>query len=107
MSETGTRIYLDWGWIEYGKDEVTVASTIENPTDTPKFRLASISGSGAVSFNKLRPDGKQDELALLKCGMETFGPMVVLFVNDGRGSADSNMKRILEASHEQGLTVFV
>ena len=98
-------IELPWGRIEFGLNEMSIISTVDDP---PKIRLAAPGGCpGAISFNYLRPDGKQEELGMINISRETFGPMLKIFLSDDRGSEDVNMRRILEASFEQGVTCFV
>ena len=62
------KIDLGYGYIEYGGNEITIASTIDDP---PKIRLAtpkfgdSVS-LGAVTFSRLRPDGEQEEMLIIQ-----------------------------------------
>ena len=96
---------MPWGRIEVSTNEISIISTVDDP---PKIRLASPNKTvGAMSFNKLRADGKQQELALLSLSMEKSGPMFKLHVSDGLGDQDKNMHRVMEASVSEGVTVFV
>ena len=65
MSATGTRIDLDWGYIEYSKNEVSIISTVEDP---PGLRLGAMHGGSMakISINHVRPDGVQDEIGILQ-----------------------------------------
>lgn len=59
-------IVLPWGRIEFGNNEVSIISQVDDP---PALRLASPGPGGSlgkISFNRLRPDGKQEELVLLQ-----------------------------------------
>ncbi len=59
------RINLEWGYIEYGPNELSIVSTVEDP---PGLRLATLNGGslGKLSFNRMRPDGVQEEIVLLQ-----------------------------------------
>ena len=58
---------MAYGHLEYGGNELTVASTIDDP---PKVRLAGISGGGGFTISRIRPDGVQEEEVLLLGGQD-------------------------------------
>ena len=59
------RINLPWGYIEYSNNEISIVSTVDDPSGV---RLAAAAGGslGKISFNRLRSDGVQEEVALLQ-----------------------------------------
>lgn len=69
MSSTGTRITLDWGYIQYDLNEVQIVSTTDDP---PGIRLGKLKSAGPgrslgkISFNIVREDGAQEEVVLLQ-----------------------------------------
>jgi hypothetical protein len=95
------RIELEWGYIEYGPNEVSIVSTVEDP---PGLRLASAFGSGLgkISFNRLRPDGVQEEVALLQ-GKENgnLGGELRLDLRAPNEDGDGAMKPIFNMYHDR------
>lgn len=65
QSRTGSIIPLEWGYIEVGRNGVSIISTVEDP---PEIRLGASKGNslGKVSFNVPRADGVQEEVAILQ-----------------------------------------
>lgn len=65
MTDLAGRHALPWGYVDVVTNEITVASTVEDP---PKVRMGATAGGslGCVSFNRVRADGVQDEVALLQ-----------------------------------------
>lgn len=59
------RYKMPWGYIDVVTNEVSIVSTVEDP---PKVRLGATAGGslGCLSFNRVRADGNQDEVALLQ-----------------------------------------
>ena len=63
VTGTGLDIRTRIGFLQFDGNELTVGSTIADP---PKVRLVAPEGQlGAVSFNRLRADGAQEEVVLL------------------------------------------
>lgn len=106
MAEKSGRIELDFGYVLYGGNEITIVSTVEDP---PKLRFASAAGLslGAFSFNRLRPDGGQTEMVLFQGKQdERFrndpnNPTaeMTIHLNNG-GDQDSNMVPVMELRHD-------
>lgn len=74
MSQTGTTIHLDWGYIKYTLNEVEIVSTVEDP---PGVRLGAMAGGslGKISGNRVRADGTHDEVAMIQLKIdERFRP---------------------------------
>lgn len=104
MAET---ISLSWGRIEFGPNEVTIVSTVDDP---PGVRLASPTGSlGKVSFNRLRPDGQQEEMVLIQGKADErerdnpnslSGEMTVHIRNGNIQNADDGMIKVMELRHD-------
>lgn len=94
MKIEGNRIILEWGYVEFGFNELTIVSTVPDP---PKVRQASPTGSlGAYSFNLLRPDGSQQELVLIQGKKDertrgrndvNYGELSVHITGPGEGDA--------------------
>lgn len=97
MSSSGTRINLDWGYIQYDKNEVQIVSTIDDP---PGIRLGKLKSAGPgrslgkLSFNVVRDDGTQEEVVLLQ-GKRRYddpdnltGELYVGINRGGQGDAD-------------------
>jgi hypothetical protein len=59
-----------FGKLTFGGNELSLIGF----GDPPKVRLASDNGTGAVSFNFLRPDGVQEETFLIIGGVEEESP---------------------------------
>lgn len=111
-----TRIPLDYGWIEYEGNEITIASTIEDP---PKVRVASPLGLslGCFTFSRLRPDGKQVEAVIFQGKQDErtrnlplddprrYAGEFTIHINDG-GQDDRNYKKVLEARSD-GIQLYV
>ena len=63
------RIQLPWGYVDFGPpgydNEVLIVSTVDDP---PKVRMAAPFGGGlgALSYNRLRQDGRLEEVVLLQ-----------------------------------------
>ena len=59
------RIDMDYGYLLYGGNELTVVSTVSDP---PKVRLAATAGGslGGVTFSRMRPDGVQEEMVIIQ-----------------------------------------
>ena len=97
----------NWGYVVFETNELSIVSTVEDP---PKVRFASPAGLslGAFSFNRLRSDGRQQEMILFQGKQDersrhfppsdprTYAGEFTLHINNG-GDQDGNMKRILEA----------
>lgn len=69
------RIHMAWGYVDIGPtNEVHIVSTVEDP---PKVRLAAAAGRslGAISFNRLRADGQQEEVVLLQGKIDERWPV--------------------------------
>ena len=113
------RIDSPWGYLEFdedGSNELLIVSTVEDP---PKLRLASPAGLslGAISFNRLRPDGKQDEMILLQGKQDertralpssdkrSLMAEFTIHMNRG-GDQDADMVRVCEVRHD-GIVVDV
>lgn len=108
---TSGRIDMAYGYIEYEGNEVTVVSTIDDP---PKIRVASPKfgrsvALGAVSFNRLREDGKQEEMVLIQGKQDErtrhtnsySGELTIHIRNDEPGlTDDEQMEKVLEARHD-------
>lgn len=64
ITGTGLDIRTPTGFLQFGGNELTVGSTVEDP---PKVRLTTPAGKalGSVSFNRTRPDGVQEEIVLI------------------------------------------
>mgnify|MGYP001602127755 CR=1 FL=1 len=100
-------IYLEWGRIEFSKNEVSLISTVEDP---PKVRLAAAAGLslGAATFNRLRPDGVQEELILIQGKQDertrgdptNLAGEITIHINDGRGLGDASMVKVMEIRHD-------
>ena len=98
------RITTEWGYLEFSGNELQVVSTVADP---PKVRLAAAEGGslGAVSWNRLRPDGGQVEMVLLQgkqderqrgaTGDAQYAGEVTIHLNNG-GQQDANMVRVCE-----------
>lgn len=107
-------IKTDFGYLVFEGNELLVVSTVPDP---PKVRLASPSGLslGAVSFNRLRPDGRQEEMILIQGKQDertrhlpvtdprTYAAELTIHMNRGGekkpGESDT-MVRILEARYD-------
>ncbi len=63
--ELSGRYPMPWGYIEINTNEVSIVSTVEDP---PKVRMGAVAGGslGCLSFNHVRPDGVQEEVALMQ-----------------------------------------
>lgn len=104
------RINLDWGYIEFSNNEVSVVSTVDDP---PKIRCASALGLslGALSFGRLRSDGRINEMVLVQGKQDertrhldpsnplTLAAEITIHINNG-GDQDANMVRVLEMRHD-------
>lgn len=102
----GQRIEMEWGYIDIGKNEVSIVSTVEDP---PKVRCCSVAGLslGALSFGRLRADGQQVEMVLIQGKQDertrdlepgdprTYAAEFTVHMNNG-GEADANMVRVME-----------
>ncbi len=64
ITGTGLDIRTSYGFLQFGGNELIVGSLINDP---PKVRLATPQGGilGAVSFNRIRPDGIQEEVVAI------------------------------------------
>ena len=73
VTGTGLDIRSPYGFLQFGGNELTIGSFIEDP---PKVRLASPAGKGlgSVSFNRIRPDGVQEEIVLISGVEAEDGP---------------------------------
>lgn len=102
------RIEMDYGFIEYGGNEVTVASRIDDP---PKYRLAAPFGLslGAVTGSRLRPDGGQDEMAILQFKQDErtradpnsrVGEMSFLLRKGASGNDDADFVEVMIVRHD-------
>ncbi len=91
------RIALPWGYVELTTNEVSVVSTVDDP---PAVRLVSVGRAlGKVSFNRLRPDGRQEEVAILQGKIDERYPSrlageVTIHVRN-LGTGDSAMVPVL------------
>lgn len=107
MSSTGTRINLDWGYIQYDANEVQIVSTIDDP---PGLRLGTLVRAGMgrslgkISFNLVREDGTQDEVVLLQGKRRYDDPHDLtgeLYIGINRGgSGDSDMIDVALVHHD-------
>ena len=99
---------LPWGYIEAGTNEASIVSTVVDP---PKIRLASKGPSwGALSFNWVRPDGRQVETILIQGKQDErarnlpesdwrrLASVFTIHINDGTGDHDGAMKLVFELS---------
>lgn len=88
------RLDLPWGYIELHNNEVSLVSTEDDP---PKIRQACASGGlGALSFNKLRADGGQEEVVLLQ------GKLREDFRAEGEGNLSGELSLHLRNHHAPG-----
>jgi hypothetical protein len=99
------KLELPWGYLEAGTNEVSVISTVEDP---PKIRLAAAKGLsyGALSFNRLRSDGRQVETILIqgkqderwrhvpRSDWKSLASEFTIHINDGSGDHDGAMKLV-------------
>ena len=99
------RITMPWGYVDFGNNEMEVVSTVPDP---PKVRLVSpAGGGGAVSFDVLRPDGGQDEVAMIlgqqdervRGTTDTSGELR-FYAQDGARPGDAGMYPILIIRHD-------
>ena len=85
----------------YDDNEVAVESTIDDP---PKLRLATLDKlGGAVSWNRLRPDGRHVEGVLLQgkeSEVQTGAAEMTLHLSDG-GEDDASMHAVYTLRHDQ------
>ena len=67
-------IPMPWGHIEVDTNEVSIICTEQ--ADPPALRLAVAAGGslGKLSFNRLRPDGRQEETVLLQGKIDERAP---------------------------------
>lgn len=91
------RFTSEYGFLSFGGNELTVASTIEDPS---KVRLAAPSGSaGCISYNHLGSRERQEELSLI-CGGVTeddgrsLGGQITLSAKRKYASDDQAMRLI-------------
>lgn len=105
-------IDMPWGRIEIDTNEVSIVSTVADP---PKLRMAATAGLslGAVSFNYLRPDGRQVEMLLIQGKQDervrgTSRPAgeLTVHVNDGNGEDDANQRHVMTMRHD-GVTFHI
>lgn len=100
----GDRAEMEWGYIEFGKNEFLIVSTV---TDPPKVRQAAISGIslGAMSWGRLRSDGKVDEMILIQGKQDertrsdpnSRAGEFTIHINDGLGTNGDGMIPVVEA----------
>ena len=97
-------IPTDRGFIHIGGNEVSIVSVDEDP---PKLRLASPSGLylGCISFGRLRPDGRQEELVLISGKQDertrndpnNYSGEITISIRDGANpNADAGMNQVME-----------
>lgn len=103
-------VETDWGWLEFDGNELSIVSTVEDP---PKVRLAALYGRslGALSFNRLRPDGRQEEVVLMQGKIDERYPTGLggeLLVQARRpgGVGDAAMTNVL-LLRSDGVTFYV
>lgn len=98
---------LSWGRVEIEGNEVSILSTVEDP---PAVRLAALSGGslGKWSFNRLRPDGQQEELVLLQGKVDERTPDTLsgeltlhIRADDPTLSDDAQMRHVVTFRHDQ------
>lgn len=98
-------IYLEWGRVEFGRNEITIVSTVDDP---PAVRLAvsRLGSMGKLSFNYLRPDGVQEEMVLIQGVQDEryrgTSDLIAEFGLNVRqpGANDQAMKRVLTIRHD-------
>lgn len=109
------RITMPWGYVEFGNNEVSVISTV---TDPPKVRMATLMGVGlgAVSWGRLRSDGRQEEMVLLQGKQDErrrnnpldYSGELTIHLRNGALQGDAAMVKIVELRHDtvwiKGLT---
>lgn len=90
----------------YDDNEVALEDLPNDSGDPPKWRFAARMGKalGCLSWNRLRPDDRHNEVALgigKAVGANDTGGMLDWFVQDPNVSGDMGMKRIMEWFHDR------
>jgi len=105
----GNRILMPWGYVEIDNNEVSVISTVADP---PKLRMAASEGGsmGALSFGRLRPDGRQEEMVLIqgkqderyRNNPDNYTGEVTIHVRDHDPALtdDAQMRLVMELRHD-------
>lgn len=109
MSGTGTRIVLDWGYIQYDANELENVSTVDDPSG---LRIGKVSGEGhnvgrslgKISFSRVRLDGVQDEVVLIQGKRRNDNPNdltgeLYIGINAG-GGGDKDMIDVALIHHD-------
>ena len=101
------RIRRPWGFIELTNNEVTVASTVDDP---PALRLHALGHAlGKVSFGRIRSDGSVDEYALVQGKKDErtreredihYGELTVHLKGPLRSPTDDGMQPSILALHD-------
>lgn len=98
---------MPWGRVELDTNEVSIISTQPDP---PALRFAVAEGGslGKLSFNRLRPDGRQEECVLLQGKIDERAPdslsgeLTLHIRRDEPGlSDDASMRRIVTFRNDQ------
>lgn len=103
----GDRIYLLWGYIEFGNNEISVVSVVGDP---PKIRQAAALGIslGAMSWGRLRSDGQIEEMVLVQGKQDErtrdnpldYSGEFTIHIRDGSIEGDAAMIPVVEARHD-------
>lgn len=100
-------ISLDWGYIHFGNNEMTIVSTVVDP---PKFKLYSSAGIslGAWAFGRMRPDGVFEEMVLLqgkqdertRANPQDYSGELTVHIRNGSIPGDAGFIKVLEMRHD-------
>lgn len=94
---------MPWGYVKLSNNEVEVVSTVGDP---PKIRCAAPEGIslGAMSFGRLRADGKINEMVLIQGKQDertrsdpsNLAGEFTIHINDGKGTNGDGMVPVVE-----------
>src|SRR2546425_976354 len=97
-------INLPWGRIEFGLNEMSIVSTVNDPA---KLRIGATECNvfGAISGDYVRPSGVQEQKILIKMAEDDNHPgqrggMMEVFLQRPGTSDDENMIRVLTLTTE-------
>lgn len=109
MNIEGNRIIMPWGWAEFTNNELLLVSTVPDP---PKVYMGAQGGGsmGALSFGRLRSDGRLEEMVLLQGkqderyrGTDRLTGELTIHVRDHNPALndDAQMKLVMELRHDR------